>query len=93
MKKQRLIVVALVVCATIVLVAVAITRHVNNKQDAAWCYDHGYATMPPKMGSASEQGENSQKWAACSSLKLAFLALFGDQPAELRRGACEYRAA
>jgi hypothetical protein len=35
MKKQRLIVVALVVCATIVLVAVAITRHVNNKQDAA----------------------------------------------------------
>ena len=40
MKKQRLIVVALVVCATIVLVAVAITRHVNNKQVAAWCYDH-----------------------------------------------------
>src|SRR5215471_12585979 len=37
------IVVALVVCATIVLVAVAITRHANNKQDAAWCYDHGYA--------------------------------------------------
>jgi hypothetical protein len=43
MKRKRLIAVALIVCATIVLVAVAIIRHVNNKQDAAWCYAHGYA--------------------------------------------------
>jgi hypothetical protein len=43
MKSQTLIGVALVVCATIVLVAGAITRYVNNKEDAAWCYDNGYA--------------------------------------------------
>jgi len=43
MRSQTLIGVALVVCATIVLVAGAITRHVNNEQDAAWCYDNGYA--------------------------------------------------
>ena len=43
MKSQTLIGVALVVCATIALVAGAITRHVNNKQDAAWCYGNGYA--------------------------------------------------
>jgi hypothetical protein len=49
MKKKRLIV-ALVVCATIVLVAVGITRHVNNKQDAAWCYDHGYANYATQDG-------------------------------------------
>ena len=42
MKRQRLIALALVVCATIVVVAVAIIRHVSNKHDAAWCYDHGY---------------------------------------------------
>ena len=50
MKSKNLIAVALVVCATIVLVAVAITRHVNNKQDAAWCYDHGYANYATKDG-------------------------------------------
>ena len=33
---------ALVVCATIVLVAVAISRYENKKQYVAWCYDHGY---------------------------------------------------
>ena len=42
-KMTRLIAGALVVSATIVLVAVAIIRHVNHKQDVAWCYDHGYA--------------------------------------------------
>src|SRR5262249_46510217 len=43
MKNQKLIGGGLGVCATIVLVVGAITRHVNNKQDAAWCYDNGYA--------------------------------------------------
>jgi len=50
MKRQRLIAVALVVCATIVLVAVTIIRHVDNNQDAAWCYDHGYANYATKDG-------------------------------------------
>src|SRR5262245_23539949 len=30
--------------------AVAIIRHVNNKQDAAWCHDHGYANYATKDG-------------------------------------------
>ena len=50
MKRRRLIAVALVVCATIVLVAVTIIRHANNKQDAAWCYDHGYANYATEDG-------------------------------------------
>ena len=50
MKRKRLIAVALIVCATIVLVAVAIIRHVNNKQDAAWCHDHGYANYATNDG-------------------------------------------
>jgi hypothetical protein len=48
--KMKLIAVALVVCATIVLVAVAIIRHVNNKQDAAWCNDHGYGNYATNDG-------------------------------------------
>jgi putative hemolysin len=39
---KTLIAGALVVCATIVLVAWAISRHVNNKQDAEWCHGNGY---------------------------------------------------
>jgi len=50
MKRKRLIVVALIVCATIVLAAVTIIRHVNNKQDAAWCHDHGYANYATNDG-------------------------------------------
>jgi hypothetical protein len=42
MNRKGLIAVALVACVAIVLVAVAVIRHVNNKQNAAWCYDHGY---------------------------------------------------
>jgi hypothetical protein len=49
-KRKRLIAVALVVCATIVLVGVTIIRHVNNKQDAVWCYDHGYANYATEDG-------------------------------------------
>src|SRR5262245_7384990 len=30
--------------------AVAIIRHVNNKQDAAWCHNHGYANYATKDG-------------------------------------------
>ena len=44
-----------------VLVGMAIIRHVNNKQDAEWCHDHGYTNTRPKTASASEQAENSSK--------------------------------
>ena len=47
---KRLIVGALVVCITIVLVAAAVIRHVNNKQDAFWCLDHGYPKYATKDG-------------------------------------------
>jgi hypothetical protein len=50
MKRKGLIAATLIVCATIVLVAVAIIRHVNNKQDAAWCRDHGFANYATKDG-------------------------------------------
>ena len=50
LKMTKLIAGALVVCATIVLVAWAIIRHVNHKQDVAWCYDHGYANYATKDG-------------------------------------------
>jgi hypothetical protein len=47
---KKLIAAALIVCVAIVLVAVGIIRHVNNKQDAAWCHDHGYANYATKDG-------------------------------------------
>ena len=47
---KRLIAAMLIVCTTIVLVAAAIIRNVNNKQDAAWCHDHGYANYATKDG-------------------------------------------
>ena len=49
MKRKGLIAAALI-CATIIVVAVAIIRHVNNKQDAAWCHDHGYANYATNDG-------------------------------------------
>jgi hypothetical protein len=50
MKSTTLIAVALIVCATILLVAVKIIRHVNNKQNAAWCHDNGYANYATNDG-------------------------------------------
>ncbi len=47
---KRWIVGVLVVCVTIGLVAAAVIRHVNNKQDALWCLDHGYANYATKDG-------------------------------------------
>jgi hypothetical protein len=49
-KMTKLIAGALIVSATIVLVAVAIIRHVNNKQDALWCHEHGYTNYATKDG-------------------------------------------
>jgi len=49
-KMKKLIAFALIVCATIFLAAVAIIRHVNNKQDALWCRDHGSANYATKDG-------------------------------------------
>ena len=40
----------LIVCVTIALVTVAIVRHMNHKQDVAWCYDHGYANYATTDG-------------------------------------------
>jgi hypothetical protein len=50
MKRKGLIAAALIVCVTIVLVAAVIIRHVNNKQDAACCRDHGYANYATNDG-------------------------------------------
>ena len=47
---KKLIAAALIVCVAIVLVAVGIIRHVNNKQDAAWCHDHADANYATKDG-------------------------------------------
>jgi len=47
---KKLIAAALIVYATIAVLAVAIVRHVNNKQDAAWCHNHGYANYATKDG-------------------------------------------
>jgi hypothetical protein len=49
-KMKMLIAVALIVCATIAVVAVAIIRHVNNKQDAEWCHENGYTNYATKDG-------------------------------------------
>jgi hypothetical protein len=47
---KSLIAGALIVCVTIVLVAVTVVRHVNHKQDALWCRNHGYANYATKDG-------------------------------------------
>jgi hypothetical protein len=50
MTRNGLIALALIVCTTIVVVAMAIIRHVNHKQDATWCHDHGYANYATNDG-------------------------------------------
>jgi hypothetical protein len=50
MKRKGLMAVALTGFATIGLVAMAVIRHVNNKQNAAWCYEHGYANYATSDG-------------------------------------------
>jgi len=47
---KKLIAGALIVCVSIVLVAWAITRHVNNNQDAEWCHENGYTNYATKDG-------------------------------------------
>jgi hypothetical protein len=49
-KMKKLIAGAIIVCATIVLVAVLIIRHVNNKQNVQWCRDHGYSNYATTDG-------------------------------------------
>ena len=48
--RRVLIAGTLIACVTIVLVTVAIVRHMNHKQDVAWCYDHGYANYATTDG-------------------------------------------
>ena len=40
----------LIVCVTIVLVAVAISRHVGHKQAVEWCHENGYANYATTDG-------------------------------------------
>jgi hypothetical protein len=47
---KKLIAGALILCVAVLLVAVAVIRHVNHKQDALWCHDHGYANYATKDG-------------------------------------------
>jgi hypothetical protein len=49
-KMKKLIAGAVIVCAAIVLVAVLIVRHVNHKQNAQWCLDHGYSNYATTDG-------------------------------------------
>src|SRR5262245_28818867 len=48
--KMKRLIAALIVGATIVLVTMAVIRHVNHKQHVAWCYDHGYANYATEDG-------------------------------------------
>jgi hypothetical protein len=47
---KKLIAGALILCVTVLMVALAVIRHVNHKQDALWCHDHGYANYATKDG-------------------------------------------
>jgi hypothetical protein len=58
---KRLIAAALIVCATIAVVAVTIIRHVNHKQVSRGATITATPTTPPKTASASEHAENSSK--------------------------------
>jgi hypothetical protein len=49
-KMKKLIAGALIVCASIVLVAWAISQYVNNKQDAEWCHENGHTNYATKDG-------------------------------------------
>jgi uncharacterized low-complexity protein len=63
---KKLIAAALIVCATVAVVAVAIVRHVNNTQDALWCHEHGYANYAARDGFCVEHAENSSKLVSSS---------------------------
>lgn len=47
---KKLIAVALILCAAILLVAMAIIRRANNEHAALWCHDHGYANYATEDG-------------------------------------------
>jgi len=47
---KKLIAVALILCAAIVLVAMGIICHANSEQAALWCHDHGYANYATEDG-------------------------------------------
>jgi hypothetical protein len=65
---KRLILGAVIVGVTIVLVAGAVIRHVNNKQDAFWCLDHGYAKYATKDGFCVGAGGKLVKVGASGKL-------------------------
>ena len=49
-KMNRLIAGTLIVGVIILLITVAVIRHVDHKQLVAWCYDHGYANYATEDG-------------------------------------------
>jgi hypothetical protein len=49
-KMNRLIAGTLIVGVIILLITVAVSRHVDHKQLVAWCYDHGYANYATEDG-------------------------------------------
>ncbi len=62
---KKLIAAALIVCATVAVVAVAIVRHVNNTQDAEWCHENGYTNYATKDGFLRRSTRKTrQSWAA-----------------------------
>ena len=60
-KMKKLITGTLVVCVTVVLVAVVTIRHVNHKEHVDGATITATPSTPPKTASASEQAENSSK--------------------------------
>jgi len=65
---KKLIVGTLIVCVSIVLVAMANIRHVNHKQDVAWCHHHGYANYATKDGFCVGSGGKLVKVGASGKL-------------------------
>ena len=47
---SKLIAGALILCVTIGVVAWMTIRHLNNKQEAEWCHEHGYTNYATKDG-------------------------------------------
>ena len=75
---KRLIAGALIVCVTIVLVGVVISRHVAHKQAVEWCHENGYANYATTDGfcvgaggKLVKVGANRRAIAENSNLKFA----------------------
>ena len=54
---KRLIAGGLIVCVAVVLVAVAINRHLAHKQAVEWCHENGYANYATTDGFCGAGGK------------------------------------